>query len=259
MNKSFYFLSFVLLLFSCTSGEQSNSAASLESNTLDSTINDSAKYAEPTKDLLLGRFIPSETKGFSKVPNEMCSKPMYVQTEVLSVFVKMREAAAEDGVNLYIVSGTRTFNDQKAIWERKWNSLISTNKDSIAVANEILKFSSMPGTSRHHWGTDIDLVSVDPVYFESGAGERIYKWLILHAHEYGFCQVYSNKVETGRTGYSMEKWHWSYMPISKKYLEAFIAVINYSDLKGFAGDRLSGRLKIKENYVEGVEVNCPNL
>jgi D-alanyl-D-alanine carboxypeptidase len=71
--------------------------------------------------------------------------------------------------------------------------------------------------------------------------------------------VYSNKLETGRTGYSMEKWHWSYMPISKKYLEAFIAVINYSDLTGFAGDRLSGRLKIKENYVGGVEVNCPNL
>lgn len=256
MKKPFNFLSFALLLFSCTNGVQTKSAISIESNTLDSAITDTTKYIEPTKNLLLGQFIPSETKGFSKVPDEMCSKLMYVQTEVLSVFIKMREAAAKDGVNLFIVSGTRTFNDQKAIWERKWNSLISTNKDSMSVANEILKFSSMPGTSRHHWGTDIDLVSVDPAFFESGQGKKIYEWLILHAHEYGFCQVYSNEEETGRSGYSMEKWHWSYMPISKKYLKAFIEVINYSDLIGFKGDRLSSRLKIKENYVLGVAVNC---
>lgn len=259
MKKSIYALSFVILLYSCANSEQSNNLAGSEPNAMEQVIHDSIKYAEPTKELLMGQFIPSETKGFSQVPDEMCSKPMYVQTEVLAVFVKMREAAAKDGVNLYIVSGTRTFNDQKAIWERKWNSLIANNKDSIAVADEILKFSSMPGTSRHHWGTDIDLVSVDPAYFESESGGKIYQWLIQHAHEYGFCQVYSNKEETGRTGYSMEKWHWSYMPISNLYLKAFIELVQHSDLKGFMGDEFPERLQIKQTYVSGIDSRCSNF
>ena len=258
MNKFNCFLSFVLLLSSCGGGEQNTIEKASESKALDTSINDSARYVEPSKELLMGRFVPSETNGFSKVPDEMCSKPMYVQTEVLSVFVKMREAAAKDGINLYIVSGTRTFNDQKAIWERKWNSLISTNKDSMAVANEILKFSSMPGTSRHHWGTDIDLVSVDPTYFDSGQGKKIYEWLISHAREYGFCQVYSNKEDTGRTGYSMEKWHWSFMPIANSYLSAYRQLINFSDIKGFSGDKLVSKLDVIEKYVAGLDSACLN-
>lgn len=256
MNKFIYLLLSSIFLFSCGSGEQSNNNAGSEPNVSDQTIQDSTKYAEPTKDLLMGRFVPSQTKGFSKVPDEMCSKPMYVQSEVLSVFVKMREAAAKDGINLFIVSGTRTFNDQKAIWERKWNSLIANNKDSIAVADEILKFSSMPGTSRHHWGTDIDLVSVDPLYFESEAGDRIYKWLIQHAHEYSFCQVYSNKEETGRTGYSMEKWHWSYMPISNLYLKSYLEKIKYQDINGFEGASLCEKMDVKSLYVNGINQKC---
>ena len=256
MSKFIYLLTFVLLLSSCAGGEQKINETVSESNALDSSINDSTRYVEPTKELLIGQFNPSEKKGFSKVPDEMCSKPMYVQTEVLSVFVQMREAALKEGVNLYIVSGTRTFNDQKAIWERKWNSLIVTNKDSMAVADEILKFSSMPGTSRHHWGTDIDLVSVDPAYFESEAGDRIYKWLIHHAHEYGFCQVYSNKEETGRTGYSMEKWHWSFMPISNVYLKKYLEQIQYSDLNGFKGDYLASKLNVKAVFVSGINEAC---
>ncbi|MFM9004881.1 MAG: D-alanyl-D-alanine carboxypeptidase family protein [Flavobacteriales bacterium] len=43
-----------------------------------------------------------------------------------------------------------------------------------------MKFSSMPGTSRHHWGTDIDLNSVEPSYFLSGKGLLIYQWLSAH-------------------------------------------------------------------------------
>lgn len=259
MARFYVILTLVFLLFSCGGDVQHYVGNTSESSVSDNSIKDSLDYVKPTKDLLMGQFNPSETDGFSEVPEEMCSKAMYVQSEVLASFVKMREAAAKEGVNLFIVSGTRTFNDQKAIWNRKWNLLISTNKDSMAVANEILKFSSMPGTSRHHWGTDIDLVSVDPAYFDSGQGKKIYDWLISHGREYGFCQVYTNKEETGRTGYSMEKWHWSFMPISQKYLEAYIEIINYSDLKGFAGDTLSSRLRVMENYVVGVELNCSNF
>jgi LAS superfamily LD-carboxypeptidase LdcB len=116
----------------------------------------------------------------------------------------------------------------------------------------------MPGTSRHHWGTDIDLVSVDPTYFDSGQGKKIYEWLFSHAREYGFCQVYSNKEETGRTGYSMEKWHWSFMPIANSYLSAYRQLINFSDIKGFSGDKLVSKLDVIEKYVAGLDSACLN-
>ena len=31
----------------------------------------------------------------------------------------------------------------------------------------------MPGTSRHHWGTDIDFNSVDPAYFKTATGIKV--------------------------------------------------------------------------------------
>jgi hypothetical protein len=65
--------------------------------------------------------------------------------------------------------------DSKALYFEK--------SDSIAVSKDILRFSSMPGTYRHHWRTDMDLVSVDPVYFDNEVGKKTYDWLVLHAGE----------------------------------------------------------------------------
>ena len=44
--------------------------------------------------------------------------------------------------------------------------------DSISAVKEIMKYSSMPSTSRHHWGTDIDLNSLENSYFEKGEGKK---------------------------------------------------------------------------------------
>jgi LAS superfamily LD-carboxypeptidase LdcB len=219
-------------------------------------LNINTNQVEISKSILLGKFSPSETKGFVSVPSQYCSKPMHIQEEVLNAYLKMRAAALTEGVNLLIISGTRTFYDQKAIWERKWDANASEMKDSLANANKILLFSSMPGTSRHHWGTDIDLNSLEDIYFQSGEGLKIYNWLKAHAGEYGFCQVYSDKVETNRTGYSMEKWHWSYMPLSSKYLSAYVSTITYADIKGFKGDNLPARIDVIKNYVQGISGLC---
>jgi len=49
----------------------------------------------------------------------------------------------------------------------------------------------MPGTSRHHWGTDVDLFSLDNKFFESGDGKIWYSWMVQNAAKYGFCQPYT--------------------------------------------------------------------
>ena len=51
----------------------------------------------------------------------------------------------------------------------------------------------MPSTSRHHWGTDIDLNSLNNSYFSSGKGLKEYDWLTTNANHYGFYQVYTDE------------------------------------------------------------------
>lgn len=206
------------------------------------------------KNLLVGKVNFSKNENFELVPKDYSSKEIYVRKETLKAFLEMANQAEKEGVHLKIISGARSFDHQKAIWERKWNSL--SEKDPHKKALKILTFSSMPMTSRHHWGTDIDLNSLENSYFEKGEGLKIYKWLTQNAYKYGFCQVYTDKNADDRTGYEMEKWHWSFIPISGILLKEYNKSINYSDFNGFLGSEVSKDINVIENYVNGISIKC---
>lgn len=156
---------------------------------------------------------------------------------------------------LKIISGTRNFWQQKAIWERKWQSNTPMFGTGIDNAKHILRYSSMPGSSRHHWGTDLDINSLEPGYFKAGRGLREITWLRQHAGEFGFCEVYSPR-STGRLrGYEPESWHWSYMPLAKQYLSHYSTNVKYEDFNQFYGSRLAKDLRIIEDFVGGIS-NC---
>ncbi len=213
------------------------------------------------KTYLLGKFDPTTHPQFSKIADRHAqgsAKGAYVRKETYEAFIKMSEAAKKEGVELIIISATRNFDSQKRIWENKWEGRtmvegknLTTVKDPKERARLILLYSSMPATSRHHWGTDMDLNSLENSYFESGEGLKIYQWLTTHAHEYGFCQPYTSKTG-GRTGYEEEKWHWSYFPLSGDFLEAYKKQVRYSDIKGFAGSEVAKTMEVIKRYVEGV-------
>ena len=114
----------------------------------------------------------------------------------------------------------------------------------------------MPSTSRHHWGTDIDINSLEPSYFASGKGLKEYTWLVNNAHRFGFCQVYDDMKKTGRTGYQEEKWHWSYLPESTKFLNEYHAKITYADIKGFKGSNLASKINFIPTFVDGISKKC---
>ena len=215
----------------------------------------------PDKNYLLGKFDPATHPQFSKLSDEYAqgsAKGAYLRTETYDAFIKMSEAAKKDGVELIIISATRNFDSQKRIWENKWEGRtmvegknLTTVKDLKERARLILLYSSMPTTSRHHWGTDMDLNSLDNSFFESGDGLKIHQWLTAHAADYGFCQPYTSKTG-GRTGYEEEKWHWSYLPLSGVFLEAYKKQVRYSDIKGFAGSEVAKSMEVIRKYVEGV-------
>jgi D-alanyl-D-alanine carboxypeptidase len=207
------------------------------------------------KNLLLGKVEYAKHADFVALPKNITTKEnAYLQKAVVDSLSKMIAAAKKEGITLKVISASRNFNAQKTIWERKWNAAHEKNSkitDQDCALN-ILKYSSMPGTSRHHWGTDFDLNSLEPQYFQSGNGKKEYNWLVAHATSYGFYQPYDGSSK--RTGYQEEKWHWSFFPLSSIYLSAYLATVKPEDINGFKGSQQAKNIQVIPNYVSGVAV-----
>ncbi len=208
------------------------------------------------KQLLTGRVNFGSDSNFVKVPGAYTNRYMYLEKNTFTAFVKMHNAAKAEGVDLKIVSGGRTFGYQRRIWERKWLQYEKTMPDS-AKARDILRYSAMPSTSRHHWGTEVDINNLNNEYFDSGRGLREYQWLKDNAKRFGFWKVYTNKSINGRTGYEMERWHWSFLPVAIENTLNYARLITYEDLNGYSGSSESENLKVIEHYVFGVSC-CSN-
>jgi hypothetical protein len=87
---------------------------------------------------------------------------------------------------------------------------------------EILEASSAPGISRHHWGTDFDIVDagMNPSDWQiGGAFADEYSWLQGNAGTYGFAQSFTAGSGGHGTGYMEERWHWSYWPVAQALVE----------------------------------------
>ena len=111
---------------------------------------------------------------------------------------RMRQQAAEDGIELQVVSAFRSASYQLVIVERKLE-----RGQSIA---EILRVSAAPGFSEHHSGRAVDIST--PGYaaleeeFESSPA---FHWLQRHAGEYGFRLSFPRD---NAHGIAYEPWHW---------------------------------------------------
>ena len=159
---------------------------------------------------------------------------------------KMRKAALLDGVKIKVVSGFRDFERQKQIWNRKFKKFTTENNLSdLDAIKEIIRFSTIPGTSRHHWGTEIDVIDEDfkneknllisKKYEEGGIFEKLKKWMDNNSQKFGFYLTYDNNIN--RKGFEYEPWHYSYLPESKRYLKSFlkidiVEIISKVDIEG---------------------------
>lgn len=207
------------------------------------------RIPEFEKNDLLGDIDPAKHRDFDKLRAKYSSKESYLREEVYDAFKDMWKAAQADGIELTIVSATRNRTYQKGIWNRKWLSFGGAEEDR---AGRILQYSSMPGTSRHHWGTDIDINNLENSYFESGQGALEYAWLQKNAAKFGFYQPYTAFTSFRDSGYREEKWHWSYYPTASRIQRAYLLLVDYNDLRGFMGDAYAEKLDVINNYVMGV-------
>ena len=214
-------------------------------------------------DYVMGRFDPAKRADFVLIDSQYADKQgMYMRKDAYEAFLAMYRHAKNDGIQLQITSATRNFNAQKTIWEGKWTgarllaggeNLAQTTPDPKERAIKILHYSSMPGSSRHHWGTDIDLNSLENHWWVEKEGLNIYKWLQHNASLYGFCQPYSE----GRPyGYWEERWHWSYMPVSKRLTKYAEANLKNEMIGGFLGSETAPMIDIVGKYVLGINQEC---
>lgn len=176
-----------------------------------------------------------------------------LEADTLAAFARMQLAAKRDGIHLNACSTFRDFNAQQGIWDKKAQGLrpiLDSHNQPVNIQNKsddelidlILLWSALPGTSRHHWGTDLDVFDsraihqdklqlIDSEYHQHGPCHQLYLWLQQYATKYGFYFPY----QAGLSGVSPEPWHLSYYPVSSKLLEQFdlsqlIQIINQSHI-----------------------------
>ena len=249
MKQLLITFSFLLFIFSCNTNDKRIVKTETIKTDLDSIRPVEKAQINITKSFVLGKFDYKKDTALVKVSSRQSTKVIYLQNEVYRTFTEMADSAKIYNIELNIISGTRNFEEQKVIWERKWEKLHELKP--LQRSLRILEFSSMPSSSRHHWGTDLDLNSLNNAYFNSGKGLAAYEWLKTHANGFGFYQVYTEKNKI-RTGYNLEKWHWSYLPLASKYLEYYNKNISSNDINGFKGYEQAQHLNIIKDYVNGI-------
>ncbi|MBL1378527.1 M15 family metallopeptidase [Zobellella iuensis] len=156
-----------------------------------------------------------------------------LQPQAAAAFAALQAAAAGAGFALTPASSFRGFDRQLAIWNGKFEGsrpLLDADSrplDALALPEPerilaILRWSALPGTSRHHWGTDLDVY--DPTllppgqrlrlepweYQEGGYFYPLSQWLAANMGHFGFYLPF------GRDGggVAMEPWHLSYRPLA---------------------------------------------
>lgn len=154
-------------------------------------------------------------------------------------WLQLQQAAAADGIAITIASAFRSFQRQATIWQAKCDGLrpvYNLQQQQVAISKlsglpkleAIMLYSALPGASRHHWGTELDIYDAAAVtadyqpqlmlseYQDNGPFCRLNQWLETEAAKFGFFRPYKEY----RGGVAAEPWHISYAPIAKPYMQA---------------------------------------
>lgn len=118
-------------------------------------------------------------------------------TDTFNAFNSMKQAAQQEGVNIFIISGYRSYADQSYIY----NSYVA--RDGLEQAD---RYSARPGHSEHQSGFAFDLNSIEWA-FENTEEAR---WINNNCYKYGFILRYPKEKES-ITGYMYEPWHLRYV------------------------------------------------
>jgi LAS superfamily LD-carboxypeptidase LdcB len=190
------------------------------------------------------------------VPDPDCA----LHKHVVAPFLNLRRAAMADGFDVVPQSSFRDFSRQLAIWNGKFSGakpMYDAAGQAIDVnglapserIEAILLWSALPGASRHHWGTDVDLIDgratapgyrvqlTQEEFAPGGPYSALGEWLEANAPRFGFFRPFRGIL----SGVQPEPWHFSFAPIAENARRALTAPVLHGAL---AASPLLGKAQV---------------
>jgi D-alanyl-D-alanine carboxypeptidase len=176
----------------------------------------------------------AEARGYKKRPVSLETSLVgsgqdRLQANTKNAFESMVAAAQEDGVRIGLVSGYRSINDQRSLFQTRFrNESLNINKGRVytdpeivsgkadEAINKVLSASSIPGYSRHHTGYTVDITDLNTKNdFTLFAETQGYKWIssnnYFNAKRFGFLPSYPPGASN--QGPEPESWEYVYVGI----------------------------------------------
>ncbi|QXM07132.1 M15 family metallopeptidase [Crassaminicella indica] len=219
INKAFNILVLVAVVFIMMSGltiaqeleeQEAFAKYSLEGTTY---LKNNIKMIKNVDDLLVlvnknrnlpSNYVPKDLV-FSKVPFPFKGKhpKKKMRREAALALEELFKAAKKEGIELYGLSGYRSYRRQKAIFNYKVRTI---GKKAAA------KISAYPGQSEHQTGLAMDITSKSVRFqlVEAFENTKEGQWIKENSYKYGFIVRYP-KGKEAITGYSYEPWHIRYV------------------------------------------------
>ncbi|MBE0367721.1 M15 family metallopeptidase [Pseudoalteromonas aurantia] len=159
--------------------------------------------------------------------------------DIIDDLVCLTQHAKDAGFTLSIASGYRNFERQMLIWNSKFlgkravlnkqNAPVNlTGFDDLEKCHAIMLFSALPGGSRHHFGTDLDIYAINSLpdnqklqlepweYAKGGPFYDFNCWLDSNLAKFGFYRPYARF----NGGVAAEPWHISHIKTSSYISQA---------------------------------------
>lgn len=144
----------------------------------------------------------------SYAPNDLVTPDMprkgshlELRAEAARALMEMSRAANEEvGKPIQLVSGYRSYEDQKDVYEKYVAKDGQENADT---------YSARPGYSEHQTGLTADLSAVHGK-MEKFGDSKVGKWVAENSWKYGYILRYTPQNQ-GIVGYQSEPWHYRYI------------------------------------------------
>ncbi len=183
-----------------------------------------------------------------------------LHAHVVAPFLNLRRAALADGFDVVPHSSFRDFSRQLTIWNAKFSGarpmydaagqpIDVSELDALGRIEAILLWSALPGASRHHWGTDVDLidrqatapgyrVQLTPEEFAPGGPyAALAEWLEANAARFGFFRPFRGVL----SGVRPEPWHFSFAPVAESARRTLSPAVLH---KAIAAAPLLGKVEV---------------
>ncbi len=189
----------------------------------------------------------------------------FLQAQAINAFQGLQQSAVNNGFNLQPASSFRDFARQQLIWNGKFNgerkvhddagnALDLSRLDDWQKAQAILRWSALPGASRHHWGTEIDIFDPDLLpegqslqlepweYEKGGYFFELSEFLTENLPHFDFSLPFMQMPAEKKIG--REPWHISYMPLAEKAKQLFSAEVL---LQAWEKEEIAGKATLQQH------------